>query len=298
MTALFRVEVRRLLARRLFRLVTLIVALSFVGAGAIVFFASDLSPEEIHRARADHEAMVQNCIETQGFGHSPEEIDDLERFCRDELAFASADPRFDYARLTNHLTGLAFPFLMLGWIMGASFIGAEWHNRMLTTTLTWEPRRTRVIAAKAAAVAVVVVIWILALQVLYAASMYPAAAVNGITSSVDASLWKEMAGITLRVAGLAAIAAVLGFSLATIGRNTAAALGIGFAYLTVVEGLIRGFKPEWSDWLLGDNIALFLAGNESSPLGHDQTTAGWLLLGYAAVLLMLATAFFRRREMS
>lgn len=298
MTSLFRVEVRRLLARRLFRLVTLIVALMFVGAGAIVFFTSDLSSEDIRRAQAEQEAMIENCIETQGFGHSPEEIDDLERFCREDLALATADPRFDYARMTNDLTGLAFPFLMLGWIMGASFIGAEWHNRMLTTTLTWEPRRIRVIGSKAAALAVVVAIWILALQMLYAAVMYPAAAVNGITSSVDAALWKEMAGIALRVDVLAVVAALLGFSLATIGRNTAAALGIGFAYLTVVEGMIRGFKREWSDWLLGDNIALFLVGNQSSPLSHDQTTAGWLLLGYVAALLVIAMVFFRHREMS
>lgn len=298
MTALFWVEVRRFLARRLFRITTLlVVAMMLVGA-VILFFGSRTTPAEVEQARAQQQAMYENCVESQGFGASPEEVEDLERFCREEMGFASMDPRFDYGQLPEMLRGFGIPFLMLGWIVGASFIGAEWHNRMVTTTLTWEPRRVRVILAKLLALGVCVAVWILVLEAVFAASLYPAAAVHGITDSVDAAFWKEAGAVALRVDVLAVLAALLGFSIATIGRNTAAALGVGFAYLTVVEGLIRGFKPEWSEWLLGDNIALFLVGAQSSPLGHDQTTAAWLLLAYCAALIALATAFFRRREMS
>lgn len=296
MSALVRVEVRRFLARRLFRVTTILVVALLLVTGVSVFFASRTTPEEVARARAEREAMFQNCVDTQGFGATPGEREDLERFCREEMAFAATDPRFDYGQMTESLQGLAIPFLMLGWIVGASFIGAEWHNRMLTTTLTWEPRRMRLLVAKAAALAACVAIWILLLQALFSLFMYPAAAVYGITNTVDASFWRELGAIALRVDVLSVLAALLGFALATIGRSTAAALGIGFAYLTVVEGMIRGFKPEWADWLLGDNIALFLVGNENSPLGHGQGAAGWLLLAYAAGLLALATLFFKHRE--
>lgn len=298
MSALVNVEVRRFLARRLFRITTVLVIAMIVVAAVIVFFNSRTTPDELTQARAERQAMYENCVESGGFGQTPEEVGDVETFCRDEMAFMSADPRFDYGEMTEILRGLGFPFLMLGWIVGASFIGAEWHNRMLTTTLTWEPRRVRVLAAKILALTLCVGVWILVLQALFAAAMYPAAAYNGITETVDGAFWREFGSVALRVDALAVLAALLGFGLATIGRNTAAALGVGFAYLTVVEGLVRGFKPEWSDWLLGDNIALFLVGDQNSPLGHDQTTATWILLAYCAALLVAATAIFRRREMA
>ena len=298
MSALFGVELRRLLARRLFRLTTLLVVAMFVVGGVIVFFASKTSPAEFEQAASEREAVFESCINSQGFGVPSEEIEDLERFCREETAAISADPRFDYGEMTDNLTGLAFPLLMLGWLLGASFIGAEWHNRMLTMTLTWEPRRTRVLLAKAGALALVVAVWILVLEVLYAAALYPAAAVNGITDSVDTAFWREMASIALRVDAMSVIAALLGFSLATIGRNTAAALGAGFAYLAVIEGLIRGFKPVWSRWLIGDNVGLFLVGELNTMPGRSRADAMALLLAYAAGFLALAVGFFRQREMT
>jgi hypothetical protein len=282
----------------LFRITTVLVVAMILVAAVIVFFSSKTTPDEVAQAQAERRAMYENCVESGGFGQPPGEIEDVERFCRDEMAFMASDPRFDYGEMTEILRGLGIPFLMLGWIVGASFIGAEWHNRMLTTTLTWEPRRVRVLAAKILALAFCVAVWLLVLQAVLAAALYPAAAVNGITETVDAAFWRELGSVALRVDALAVLAALLGFALATIGRNTAAALGVGFAYLTVVEGLVRGFKPEWSDWLLGDNIALFLVGSENSPLGHDQATATWFLLAYCAALLVLAAAIFRRREMS
>ena len=301
MSALFGVEVRRFLARRLFRVTTLLVIVMIAVAAVVVFFTSRTTPAEVEQAQAQQEAIYTDCVESGGFGAPPDQVGDVEAFCREQTTtdgFAAIDPRFDYADMTEILRGFGVPFLMLGWIVGASFIGAEWHNRMLTMTLTWESRRIRVLAVKMLALAACVAVWILLLQTVFAASLYPAAATHGITESADAAFWKATGAVALRVDALAVLAALLGFSLATIGRNTAAALGVGFAYLTVVEGLVRGFKPEWSDWLLGDNIVLFLVGNENSPLGHDQTAAGWLLLAYCAALLALAAAFFRRREMS
>jgi hypothetical protein len=50
----------------------------------------------------------------------------------------------------------------------------------------------------------------------------------------------------------------MGASIATIGRNTAAALGIAFGYLAIVEPAIRGLRPSWSPWLLGDNSVVVI----------------------------------------
>lgn len=291
---LFAVELRRILSRRLFRLTTLVVMALLIVAGVITFLTSDMSPAEVDRVRAER---LQTCVGSAGFGEAPQGTRDFEAFCRQEMA-ADLDPRVNYVEVVGAIVELAFPFMMLGWIMGASFIGAEWNNRTLTTLLTWEPRRVRVLVAKLLALVLVVAVWILFLLGFFAAALYPAAAVHGITSTVDASVLREMAESMLRVDALAVVMALLGFALATIGRNTAAALGVGFVYLAVVETIIRGFKPEWSDWLLGDNIGLFLFGVEESPLNHGQGTAALILVAYMGTLLVAATMVFRRREMA
>lgn len=294
MSRLFAVELRRILARRLFRVSTLVVVALLIVAGAIVFFTSDMSAAEAERVRSER---LQDCVQFQGFGEAPEGTQDFEAFCREEMG-DDLDPRLNYVEVVDAVTELAFPFMMLGWIMGASFIGAEWNNRTMTTLLTWEPRRVRVLVAKILALVLVVAVWIFFLLAFFAAALYPAAAAHGITSTVDAAVLREMAEAMLRVDALAVIMSLLGFALATMGRNTAAALGVGFVYLAVVETIIRGFKPEWSDWLLGDNISLFLFGVEQSPLNHGQGTAALILVGYIGALLVAATAVFRRREMA
>ncbi|HJR45027.1 MAG TPA: ABC transporter permease subunit [Actinomycetota bacterium] len=294
MSRLFRVELRRLLARRLLRFTTLVVVALLTIAGAIVFFTSDMTPAEVERVQNER---LQSCVESQGFGNAPPGTTDFEAFCREDLG-SEIDPRLDYVEVADAVTELGFPFMMLGWILGASSIGAEWNNRTLTTTLTWESRRVRVLVAKMLALVLVVAVWILLLLVFYALAMYPAAAAHGITSTVDSTVLGDMFESMLRVDALAVVFALLGFALATMGRNTAAALGVGFAYLAVVETIIRGFKPEWSDWLLGDNISLFLFGVGESPLTHGQTTAAVILVAYIGALLLAATALFRRREMA
>lgn len=291
---LFAVELRRIVSRRLFRFTTLAVMALLIVAGTITFLTSDMSPAEVERVRNER---LQTCVGSAGFGEAPEGTQDFEAFCREEMA-DDLDPRLNYVEVVDAITELAFPFMMLGWIMGASFIGAEWNNRTLTTLLTWEPRRIRVLVAKILALVLVVAVWILFLLAFFAAALYPAAAAHGVTSTVDASVLGDMAEAMLRVDALAVVMALLGFALAAMGRNTAAALGIGFVYLAVVETIIRGFKPEWSDWLLGDNISLFLFGVQESPLNHGQGTAALILVAYIGALLLAAAAVFRRREMA
>lgn len=55
----------------------------------------------------------------------------------------------------NGLGGAATPLALAGFILGASLFGADYTTRALTTLLTWEPRRSRVLAAQATASAAV-----------------------------------------------------------------------------------------------------------------------------------------------
>jgi hypothetical protein len=303
MTSLFITELRRLTSRRLFKALTILALLGFVVAGTIVFFQSDDSPEAIAVVQAERQAAISNCISDMeniegagGEGLPPEARSDPEGFCRQQMA--ASDPRFRYEDLTDVLGGLGVPLMMLGWLIGASSIGAEWHNRTITSLLTWEPRRVRVLVSKLAAAAVIVFVWIALLDVAFLLAMYPAAAFRGTLEGVDASWWGDAGGFIARTGMLAALAAALGLSIATVGRNTAAALGVGFVYLAVVENLIRAFKPQWGDWLIGDNIGLFLVGEEAGRLTHSRTAAGVLLLTYGTALFCGALIWFKRSEVA
>ncbi len=196
--------------------------------------------------------------------------------------------------LPNALLGLAFPLIMLGWLVGASAIGAEWAHRTVAALLTWEPRRTRVLATKALAAALFTAVLVVFLEVVFTIALSPSAQPDPFPFD-----WGDYAGTALRILLVAVIASLLGFGLATIGRNTGAALGGGMAYLLVVESLVRGFKPSWSDWLLGTNIGRVVEGGAASALvGRSTTDAMLVLLLYAGALFLLALWFFRRREIA
>lgn len=298
---LLRVELVRLLSRRLFRVLTVLVLTGFALAGILTFVNSDHSPEAVAAADARREAEIARCVETfragdESVGETSAHGGDARAVCQEEVWVE--DPRFRYTDVTWILMSMGIPMIMLAWLLGASFMGAEWSNRTLTSTLTWEPRRVRVLTAKAGALCLVAFVWLFAFQAYVAAALYPAAHFRGDTGGMDAAFWGDLAGVGLRVGAIGMIAALMGFALATVGRNTAAALGVGFVQLALVENLIRAFRPQWNDWLIGDNLGLFLAGAEDfTHVGHSQAAAGLLLAAYAFALLAGAAALFRRREM-
>jgi hypothetical protein len=210
-----------------------------------------------------------------------------------------ADPRFPLTMLPDVLKGTSIPLIIAGWLLGASFIGADWRAGTITTLLTWEPRRTRVIVAKVLACAVSVFALAMALQAVLGGVLSLDAVFRGTTAGVDASLWRETSGVAVRAAILASVASVVGFAVASIGRNTAAALGAGFVYIAVIENLVRGLRPGWQRWLFTDNAAVFITGgNVSFTFERTMLQALVLLAAYAAVLFAVGIMMFRARDVN
>lgn len=192
------------------------------------------------------------------------------------------------------LYGLAFPLIMLGWLVGASAIGAEWTHRTVTALLTWEPRRTRVLATKAIAATCFTAVLVVFLEVVFTLALWPGAQPDPFPFD-----WGGYVGIAVRILFVAVVASLLGFGLATIGRNTGAALGGGMAYLLIVESLVRGFKPSWSEWLLGSNMGRVIGDDSGAVLAERGTgDAAVVLVLYAVGLFLVALWFFRRREIA
>lgn len=204
---------------------------------------------------------------------------------------------FTAADMTDALMGLSFPLLMFGWLVGASAIGAEWGNRTVSALLTWEPRRTRVLLTKAVAAVASTALWVLALEIVFTAAMLPVAAAGEAAFDGRFS-WADHAGVGGRIVLVSAAASAIGFALATIGKNTGAALGGGMAYLLVVETLIRTYRGEWSEWLLSSNIVRVIEGAQGAVQSRSRAEAALLLAAYAGALLVVALWVFRRREMA
>jgi hypothetical protein len=210
-----------------------------------------------------------------------------------------ADPRFPLTMLPDILKGTSIPLIIAGWLLGASFIGADWRAGTITTLLTWEPRRARVILAKVLACAVSVFALGMALQAFLGGVLSLDAVLRGTTEGVDASWWRETGGVAIRAATLASVASVIGFAVASIGRNTAAALGAGFAYIAVVENLVRGLRPGWQRWLFSDNAAVFITGgNVGFSFQRTVLQALALLAVYAAALFTVSVVMFRSRDVN
>lgn len=304
MKPLIAVELRRLLGRRLLLGLTALAVVGFAIAGLAAYAASDDSPRAVAEAALERERVMRECVANverqRSTGPAPSTAPaavDPQEFCDEQVWVA--DPRFRYSDITWILGTLAIPLMMLAWLIGASFIGAEWHSRSLTTLLTWEPRRVRVLGAKALAVIAVLFLWALLLEILLAGALYPAGEFEGSMAGVNGQWFRDLFELMLRVGAMAAGAGLMGLSLATIGRNTAAAFGVGFLYLSAVEGLIRAFRPSWRDWLIGDNVGMFVIGSEAAGgLGQSRVGAGFLLLAYIAIAVASAAAVFRAREVA
>jgi hypothetical protein len=212
----------------------------------------------------------------------------------------AGEPPFRWAAMDEILLGLAPILLTIGWVIGATAMGAEWGSKIITTQLTWEPRRVRLFVVKAVATAVTVFLFVVGVQLFLAAALSPVAAVHGTFDGVTRTWGFEVAGEIWRVALTAALMSMLAFAIAAVGRNTAAAIGVGFVYLAVIEGLIRGLKPEWVPWLIGDNsVTLVVGGGTDSPiLGRSAAVAALALAVYAATFIASAGMTFVRRDVT
>ena len=90
----------------------------------------------------------------------------------------------------------------------------------------------------------------------------------------------------------------MGFAIATIGRNTAAALGAGFAYIIVLENILGSSIARWRRWLLLGNVIVFISGenNAGEVTGRTVTAAAIFLTAVAVTLLASAAGAFYRRD--
>ena len=309
MARLLAAELRRIAARRLVRLTAALALIATLLGGAAAFaFSGSLSEEAYQQrvAEADarveaQDAQIESCLRAHGVERGEEISDDVARQCFPSEDLGQVDdPRFHRSRLESILRGVTGALAVIGWGLGASLVGAEFASRSMTTLLTWEPRRGRVFVTKTVAAMLATSVLAVAALVLVALAMWPALAVHGApVGAGDPTLW-SLAGTIGRGVALATISAGIGFAIATIGRNTAAALGAGFAYVIVLENIVGTSLEGWRRWLLLGNVIVFVSGNSdgSEVPGRSVAGAGLFLAAVAVASLAVAGAAFHRRDLA
>ena len=302
MIALVDVELRRFLYRRVVRLFAFLILVGFLIAGVAAFIRSH-EPDVPAFARENIARDMERCLDGRGPQWRFTVEGDRRDFCEEAVSaqYGIQDRRLHMADFTDTAAGMTGFFVPIAVLLAASFVGAEWNHRTITTSLTWEPRRWRLLAAKLIAAVSIAIVATILFQALLMLLLTPAAVFRGTTEGIGGDWFVDLVWTILRSAGLAGVGAALGFSIAAIGRNTAAALGVMFVYIAVLEPSVRAWRPGLYRYLLSDNFVVFVTDNyQLNVFGaeHSRADATLVLIAYVAIVFAAAGYLFRRRDVA
>ena len=329
MMRLTKVELRRLFSRRL-TTVALLGALVVTGLMMFATFqdAKPLSGPELTQQRvqfdqarkefdANGQQQVQDCLTQQANAQKADPKADfgcnqmepkLENYSKPQAKFAAFMP--------STLVSGSYLLTFVGFVIGASFVAAEFSSGSMANWLTFEPRRMRVYASKLVAAGLGLIPATVTLLGLLTAGVWLIIRHFSPAVSTTAKVWGDLGEMGARSLALALAATVTGAALGVLLRRTVAVLGIAVGYLVLVEGVfgqaLQGARP----WLLQLNVNAWLqhgAGyfiqscktdaqggyscqgvEKVLSFGHSSAYLGLLVV----VAVGLAALVFRRRDVS
>lgn len=187
-----------------------------------------------------------------------------------------------------------FTMLVAG-ILGAIVITGEYSTGMIRSSLTAEPRRGAVLAAKATVVAVLMAV---VTAVTYAISI--AATAPLLTEGID---WSEpsLAIVPLAYGVLSMVAfTLIGLGFGFIVRNGAGAIAATVGVLFVLPIVVQMFAMAGEGWRwivdLGQYLPMNAASTLTSPGADDIVPALLALIGWTVVPLVIGWGVLRTRD--
>lgn len=306
MMRLFVAELRRLLARRI-TLITAIVLLAAVGLFQFAVNEAVTPPTAAEVAQAQQEAQEfeQECRDDGG---------STEECSAENSAYVPTVTSFEDIGSTGMLF-VAFVSLLASYLVGASFIGAEYTTGSIANWLAFVPARLRVYGSKLLALVAMALVGTALLAGLTFALMAMITSLHG----GDLGGADEVAATGGRTVVMGGVAAIAGFSVALLTRHTVAALGLVLGYLVISQVLVglsmvvpamQNLPP----WLPEQNVLAFLqygttydvmdpaAGSEDYSsfsqrnISFGHSAAYWAVL--VVVALVASAAIFRRRDVT
>ena len=310
MIRLARSELLRIRSRRLVWILAILALVGIVvGVGLGAAKSHKPGPVEVAHGDRAYAHDLKSCLKGNFIkvGQLPPG-ETLKSWCADNVRRSqyvfSTGTVLQLSSLEDILKGTSLLLIVIGLVIGASSVGADWQSGTMGTLLTWEPRRIRVLLMRVLVVMVAVFALAVVLQALLSLAMAAGSALRGV-SSTPPGFFAEVVDVILRVGAIAAVASVIAVAISTIGRSTAASLGVIFVYLALVESLLRGLLPRLIPWLLSANLFVIVDGRAQSlegggavsftlTLTHGVATVG----AYAAFSLIVALVFFRSRDVT
>ncbi|MFI7071963.1 ABC transporter permease subunit [Micromonospora sediminicola] len=333
---LVRAELERLAARRFVQLMVVLLAAAFA-VTVVTTLGGSHRPTEVELGRAQAQAAEEvrrlelahdRCLRIKAGTLTADENDYLPRDCAqidpaqsDTLPTASdyLSGVFVFAKEAEPLLFFLIAFLALfGFLVGASYIGADLNSGGVVNLLLWRPRRPTVLAAKLGTLLGGLLALSVLASVAYLGSFWLIGQASGLTGRTGGDFWVTLGAIWARGLVLVLATAALGFAIATLGRHTSAALGTVAAYVVVWElgarlvfQILEVGRPDrfmlssyLAAWLNGE--VRFWDGNACSTgisgFCDGSYTLTWVsgmvvLLGLTAALVAAAFTVFRRRDL-
>lgn len=329
---LFIAEFRRLFARRFTRIMLILVLLVLgaivvgVGASSHKHDAAALAAAQadVDRIVAQNQQEVQRCEAEQA---DPPASDASRQYPPDfdcsqianwspraeDLLPYQFSLRDEAPQLIVVLGGL---LALLGFALGASFVGAEWSSGGMTNLLLWRPRRVPTLLGKLTALLVGVGVLGVGYAAAFVAGLWEVARLRGTTGVLTSGVWQSLALGAGRSIALGLFLACVGFAVASLGRHTATALGVAVGYLVVFElglrivlEIVRVHRPErfflsnyvfaWlakAQWFYDFDNCDDATGACAPPHWAIHLNQGLLALGVLVALTLGAAIWSMRRR--
>ncbi len=310
---LVKTELERFFSRRFIVLMTLVLLAAF-GVTVATVVSSSQRPTDQMWAQAHAQAAEQRTYFAEQYRSCRAALDDRQR-CEDFNPDRIHDEDFLYGvfhfgREIKPLLYFLGAFLALfGFLVTASFLGAELTSGGMTNLLLWRPQRLRVLGAKLGVALGGVAAISAVYTAIYVGTFYGIGYYSGLTGNPTPAFWSEITQLCLRCIGFALFASGIAFAIAAIGRHTAAALGALLAYVIVWEGgarlvfeIVSSGSASADPYFLSSYVDAWFTGWHT----YYGTAPGWIYLWQSTTvflavvggLLIFAFAQFRSRDLA
>ncbi|MGK5738742.1 ABC transporter permease subunit [Micromonospora sp. URMC 103] len=335
---LFRAELERLGARRFVQLMLVLLVLAS-GVTAATTLAGSHRPTVVEledaraqaaEARRQMDDVYQRCVDRVNGNrppgteeeYYPADCSTVDPVRSERLPVASdfLPGVFTFATEAQSLLFFLIAFLVLfGFLVGASYIGADLNSGGVVNLLLWRPRRTTVLGTKLGTLLGAMLVVSIVASAAYLAVFWVIGQTAGLPGRLDSDFWRELGATHSRGTVLVLLATALGFALATLGRHTSAALGTAAAYVVVWElgarlvlEIVDAPRPD--QLMLSSHIGAWLSGEArfwdaracldaaaGSGCDGSYTVSGGpalaVLLVLTGALSVAAFSVFRRRDL-
>ncbi|MBO4206544.1 ABC transporter permease subunit [Micromonospora echinofusca] len=333
--SLYVTELRRLSKRRLTRLLLALLVLGLAGiAVALGLSSTKIGPaqraaaeaqveSEYQQAVRSHQQNVADCEAAKARGEKTEErfgpdcgrqwVPEREMYDAKWYLPYEFDMRSEFGLMIAAFAGAVSLFAFL---VGASFVGAEWNTGGMMNLLLWRPKRATVLLTKLAAVLSVLLGLGVVLGLLWTGAIWLVARFSGSTAKMTAGVWESFAISGLRAVGLVLAVGVVAFGLASLGRHTAMALGaaVGVGVLSEIgiqlavqlaqvrfgqRYVLSTYALAWFEkkWTLVDHRSCEFARGMCNPAEFVVTwQQSALVFGVGTVLVLAAAVWSIRRR--